>query len=255
MNEELTLDGVRYISAKRAADITQYSKDYVGQLCREGKILANRIGRNWYVAEKSILRHKNENGTDLSTCASHADRSACNAQADIPLTSNIRQDDNIRLANSLNQEEEENDITPSQPKKIVYNEPLATYQSDDRPVLPHLNRDVIEAVETSSKEDEGNNVRIKITDSPTKRIPTKYVDKMPVRTGAFLEMAVVASIFVAVSLSLLMTNSGYVQIAWTGLNEISSASASDAFNQSAKFVNETVDDAIYDYLYASLLNN
>ena len=42
MNDELTLDGVKYISAKRAADLTQYSKDYVGQLCREGKILASR---------------------------------------------------------------------------------------------------------------------------------------------------------------------------------------------------------------------
>ena len=58
--DELTLNGEKYISSKRAAKITGYTKDYVGQLCREGKIIAQLVGRNWYVSEASIHKHRFE---------------------------------------------------------------------------------------------------------------------------------------------------------------------------------------------------
>ena len=44
----------QYVSSKRAAKITGYAKDYVGQLCREGRVSARLVGRNWYVLESSI---------------------------------------------------------------------------------------------------------------------------------------------------------------------------------------------------------
>ncbi len=56
--DELTLHGEIYISSKRAAKITGYTKDYVGQLCREGRITAQLVGRNWYVHESSIRKHR-----------------------------------------------------------------------------------------------------------------------------------------------------------------------------------------------------
>ncbi|KND50735.1 MAG: hypothetical protein ABA06_04595 [Parcubacteria bacterium C7867-001] len=56
--DELTLDGKIYISSKRAAKITGYAKDYVGQLCREGRIEARLVGRSWYVLEDSIKEHR-----------------------------------------------------------------------------------------------------------------------------------------------------------------------------------------------------
>ncbi len=55
---ELTLDGKVYVSSKRAAEITGYAKDYVGQLCREGHVEARLVGRNWYVLETSIREHR-----------------------------------------------------------------------------------------------------------------------------------------------------------------------------------------------------
>ncbi|HVW82883.1 MAG TPA: hypothetical protein VHC68_03000 [Candidatus Paceibacterota bacterium] len=51
---EITLDGKIYVSSKRAAEITGYAKDYVGQLCREGRVEARLIGRNWYVLKDAI---------------------------------------------------------------------------------------------------------------------------------------------------------------------------------------------------------
>lgn len=66
--DEIVLDGKKYVSAKRAAKQTGYTKDYIGQLSRAGRLPARMIGRNWYIEEsavdhqqKSTLR-KLENG-------------------------------------------------------------------------------------------------------------------------------------------------------------------------------------------------
>lgn len=55
---ELTLGGKTYVSSKRAAEITGYAKDYIGQLCREGHVEAKMVGRSWYVLESSIREHR-----------------------------------------------------------------------------------------------------------------------------------------------------------------------------------------------------
>lgn len=56
--DELVIDGKTYISSKHAAKITGYAKDYVGQLCREGRVQARLVGRNWYVLEDAIRQHR-----------------------------------------------------------------------------------------------------------------------------------------------------------------------------------------------------
>lgn len=53
--DALEIQGRRYISSKRASELTGYAKDYVGQLAREGKIPGSRLGRAWYVDESAIL--------------------------------------------------------------------------------------------------------------------------------------------------------------------------------------------------------
>lgn len=56
--DELTIEGKTYISSKKAAKITGYAKDYVGQLCREGRVEAKLVGRSWYVYEPSLNEHR-----------------------------------------------------------------------------------------------------------------------------------------------------------------------------------------------------
>ncbi|MEK7602545.1 MAG: helix-turn-helix domain-containing protein [Patescibacteria group bacterium] len=56
--DELTIGDQKYLSSKKAAQITGYAKDYVGQLCREGRVEARLVGRNWYVLESSLLEHR-----------------------------------------------------------------------------------------------------------------------------------------------------------------------------------------------------
>lgn len=61
--DELTIGDKIYISSKKAALITGYAKDYVGQLCREGHVEATMVGRSWYVLESSIRAHRFGNET------------------------------------------------------------------------------------------------------------------------------------------------------------------------------------------------
>lgn len=56
--DELTIGDKTYISSKSAAKLTGYAKDYIGQLCREGRVEARLVGRNWYVLEVSIRDHR-----------------------------------------------------------------------------------------------------------------------------------------------------------------------------------------------------
>lgn len=56
--DEIFVEDKKYISSKRAAKITGYAKDYVGQLCREGRVPARFVGRSWYVLETAIQDHR-----------------------------------------------------------------------------------------------------------------------------------------------------------------------------------------------------
>ncbi len=59
-NDHLIIDGKMYVTTRRAAEIAGYSADYVGQLCRAGKLERRMINRIWYVENESILKHSEE---------------------------------------------------------------------------------------------------------------------------------------------------------------------------------------------------
>lgn len=58
--EVLVLDGKNYVKASKAADSLGYASDYVGQLCRSGKVDAHLIGRTWYVNQDELTTHRVE---------------------------------------------------------------------------------------------------------------------------------------------------------------------------------------------------
>lgn len=63
--EELLIEQKKYVSSKRAAQLTGYAKDYVGQLCREGRVPARLVGRSWYVLESAIQDHRFKDGEEV----------------------------------------------------------------------------------------------------------------------------------------------------------------------------------------------
>src|SRR3989344_2421633 len=54
MSDEIFFDGVRYISAGDAGSLAGLTRDYVARLCKEGKVLGKRIGKQWYVDSGSF---------------------------------------------------------------------------------------------------------------------------------------------------------------------------------------------------------
>ena len=56
--DEIIIEEKKYVSSKQAAKITGYAKDYIGQLCREGRVPARLVGRSWYVLESAIQDHR-----------------------------------------------------------------------------------------------------------------------------------------------------------------------------------------------------
>jgi len=58
MDDELILEGKKYISSKRLSHETGYTFDYISRLCREAKIEGKLLGRNWFVNPDSLLSYK-----------------------------------------------------------------------------------------------------------------------------------------------------------------------------------------------------
>ena len=56
--DEILIGEKKYVSSKQAAKMTGYAKDYIGQLCREGRVSARLVGRSWYVLETAIKDHR-----------------------------------------------------------------------------------------------------------------------------------------------------------------------------------------------------
>ena len=48
----------KFISLKRASEITGYTSDYIGQLCRAEKVVAKRTGRDWFINIEDLLCSK-----------------------------------------------------------------------------------------------------------------------------------------------------------------------------------------------------
>lgn len=56
--KEVILNEKKYIKASEIAKHLGYTSDYVGQLCRSGKVDAELVGRSWYVEEHSMIKHR-----------------------------------------------------------------------------------------------------------------------------------------------------------------------------------------------------
>jgi hypothetical protein len=72
--DEIIIDEKKYISTKRAAKATGYAKDYVGQLCREGRVPARLVGRSWYVLESALADHRFGNEESAEPVVSKAEK-------------------------------------------------------------------------------------------------------------------------------------------------------------------------------------
>lgn len=66
------LDGKEYVTTKRAAELTGYTKDYIGQLARGGKISRNQVGGQQYVLKSDLTKHQKDKDTKLAAVQASA---------------------------------------------------------------------------------------------------------------------------------------------------------------------------------------
>lgn len=130
MNGELEIEGKKYISSKRAAEVSGYAKDYIGQLCRMGKIEARLIGRNWYVSEASLRSHERGEDAILSDepAPEAEDVAAIEKLYDQPIENMVTSESRRRI-----QERLASDLA------VLFYPENARYGSDgDAPLIPQL---------------------------------------------------------------------------------------------------------------------
>ncbi len=58
MSDEISVEGKKYVSSKRASELSAYSQDYIGQLARSGHIDAKRVAGLWYIDMLSLENYK-----------------------------------------------------------------------------------------------------------------------------------------------------------------------------------------------------
>ncbi len=56
--DTINYEGTVYTKASVLAKRFRYTSDYIGQLCRSGKIDSRLVGRSWYVNEAALIAHK-----------------------------------------------------------------------------------------------------------------------------------------------------------------------------------------------------
>lgn len=64
MTTPILIDGASCISAQEAARLSGFTRDYIGKLCRDGKIAGKQINGRWYVSKDAfsafLLAHEYE---------------------------------------------------------------------------------------------------------------------------------------------------------------------------------------------------
>lgn len=98
----LSFDGKSFISGARAAKVTGYNQDYIGQLARSGRVLSRQVGNRWYIDAAGIAAHKQEKDALLAKI----------------------QRDAVGLT------------FPTTERPINDTKPFFTYQMDEKPLLP-----------------------------------------------------------------------------------------------------------------------
>ena len=86
----LVLKGKEYVKASVAAKRAGYTADYVGQLCRAGKVDAQLVGRSWYVHMDDLGIHRIESKRSSRLKAREQVRKAVEEQKKLKLNPDSR---------------------------------------------------------------------------------------------------------------------------------------------------------------------
>lgn len=160
--DALELNGVTYVKASAIARDLGYTSDYVGQLCRSGKVDAQLVGRSWYVHEQSIRDHKKSRYRSNTAKTVNA----------------LKETISVREDKSEAQEEvalHRHTVSPSKHFYTRASESVPHYAEDQTELIPTVNRPQAEKsqVKTEVRPVESRSVSVKKVEKPYTLTPTK----------------------------------------------------------------------------------
>jgi hypothetical protein len=177
MKDSFIIEGKKYISSRRASEISDYASDYVGQLCRAGKLDCKMIGRSWFVSEESLHLHKatisreealrsrieNLKGPKIQVAQNsfvstqNIDKSKIASEQVTPVSLAPASNPIVASTTVAKTSNEQTNVISTIPWQIVdvssagIKSPYV-YSSDERPLLPVLNKKDVEIKEESKIE-------------------------------------------------------------------------------------------------------
>jgi len=244
--ENIEIDGITYIPVKHAADLAEYTADYVGQLCRGGKIDATRVGRAWYVNESSLIAYKE--GQVLK------DSIGVESSGD---------EEVFDVSEEVKKAKEE-----STARSIFKESSFVVYDRDDRPLIPNL-------MEIKSMDEEGStlgedvpiiNKEPEVLDEEVV-IPTENSKNLfNLIASTFARMFLGAVSFTIVFLLIFSLNGSYTgELIGSGVTNLMSNVAStkvantvntdilEPYRRSAYRFSEIVDESIHLIIYGEVI--
>lgn len=131
--QELVLDGATYVPLKAAAAQSGYEKNYLGQLCRAGKVDGRLVGRNWYINLDSLEEHTSREYGNRGTMAFVGKKEEV-APTIFPRSGGYsRPALDESFDTSVNRLSSSSKIETSMPAKVLtVNQPSATCEVDER---------------------------------------------------------------------------------------------------------------------------
>lgn len=136
--DTIEIKGIKYEKASRIAKNFSYTSDYVGQLCREGKVRAEQVGRAWYIDPESVVAYQEHRyETDEITDKKNSDQTS-NPEKKIVVkkehSKSVSTSDTHQRGTELLHKSSIN-WQVSQPAVPVYR-PFFSYEADSAELLP-----------------------------------------------------------------------------------------------------------------------
>ena len=242
--DEISLEGRRYISVKRAAALAKYTTDYVGQLCRAQKLEATRIGRNWYVEENSLIEHRQLNQEN----------------------SRDKQEEQEKLGKIENTENRGELVKALRRNPNIFKGSFIIYSKDDSPLLPSLKEKKVETTNIPViKGDENESVVPASIFTKANTGIEKYAQETINLWGVARKTFLFGSAIV-VFMALFSLNGAYTgNLIGSSLKNMTGAVVATEFGKTverdiftpfelvAKEINSRIDDTVYSLLYEDIL--
>lgn len=181
----------KYISSKRAARLTGYAQDYIGQLVRMNKLNATKVGKAWFVEEAGLMQHVNGSNrlpvpvkqlAEVEVRSRSEYVSRVNAGISYPASwgaINYLRDDSPLMPESISDKRdtaENNEIMDLGPVRFT---------EDDESFQVQIRKDVITQKRVSARSIDG--VRFSVPENPTVHALVKHSDETFIGSQAFPE--------------------------------------------------------------------